>query len=71
MRRRPDRKHAVAVAAVTVFALLTTAAAGIAGTTAALAPNAKDTLIVLREQIAPQMNPDGTTEPSRVPRRPF
>ncbi len=61
MRRRPDRKHAVAVAAVTVFALLTTAAAGIAGTTAALAPNAKDTLIVLREQIAPQMNPDGTT----------
>ena len=62
MRRDADRKYVLGTTvAAMVLELLVTAAVGSAGTSAAAKRNAKDTLIVLREQIAPQMNPDGTT----------
>jgi peptide/nickel transport system substrate-binding protein len=61
-RRSRTTRRLRAVAAVAVLASLAslaTAAAGSAGSASKQAT--KDTLIVLREQIAPQMNPDGTT----------
>ena len=55
MRRDADRKYVLGTTvAAMVLALLVTAAVGSAGTSAAAKRNAKDTLIVLREQIAPR-----------------
>ena len=55
------RRAVAAVLALAVAGTLATAAGSLAGTSTGAKRSAKDTLIVLREQIAPQMNPDGTT----------
>ena len=55
------RRAVAAVLALAVAGTLATAAGSLAGTSTGTKRSAKDTLIVLREQIAPQMNPDGTT----------
>ena len=54
-----QRRALAAALALAVVAALATAAGTFAGTSADAKRSAKDTLIVLKDQIAPQMNPDG------------